>query len=130
MLKLSWIASSLQLVLNVSLAFLAAILVLFLSRELYLFSAILMAGHESTYHSLENILLFFLYFEFISMIVKYFKEQYHFPIRYFMYIGITAMVRFIIVDHESPTNTLIYAFVILLLIMGYFIINYTPKERP
>ena len=78
---------------------------------------------------LANILIFFLYFEFIAMIVKYFKENYHFPIRYLLYIGITAMVRIIIVDHDHPVNALFYSLIILILIIGYFIINLTPRER-
>lgn len=64
------------------------------------------------------------------MIVKYFRENYHFPLRYFLYIGITAMVRLIIVDHHNPLNTLIYSGVILILIVSYYIINKTPVERP
>ena len=64
------------------------------------------------------------------MIVKYFEEDYHFPLRYFMYIGITAMVRLIIVEHEQPTDTLVFSLVILVLIIGYYIINITPRERP
>ena len=64
------------------------------------------------------------------MIVKYFKEDYHFPLRYFLYIGITAMIRLIIVDHDHPINTLLYALVVLVLVIGYFIMNLTPHERP
>ena len=64
------------------------------------------------------------------MIVKYFEEDYHFPLRYFIYIGITAMIRLIIVDHSNPLHTLFYSIVILLLIIGYFIINLTPRDRP
>jgi protein PsiE len=64
------------------------------------------------------------------MIVKYFKEEYHFPIRYFIYIGITALVRIIIVDHDLPVNTLLYSLAILVLIVGYFVMNLTPRERP
>src|SRR5699024_11647661 len=64
------------------------------------------------------------------MIVKYFKEDYHFPLRYFLYIGITAMVRLIIVEHDDAVNTMFYSFVILILIIGYFIMNLTPRERP
>lgn len=41
------------------------------------------------------------YFEFIALIVKYFQSGFHFPLRYFVYIGITAIVRLIIVDHKS-----------------------------
>ncbi|MDQ6595303.1 phosphate-starvation-inducible protein PsiE [Bacillus salipaludis] len=121
----------LQLFLNMSLVLLGIILSILLVKELIIFIQILVEGGNNDFKIfLANILIFFLYFEFISMIVKYFKEEYHFPIRYFIYIGITAMVRIIIVDHEHPVNSLFYAFIILILIIGYFIINFTPRERP
>lgn len=120
-----------QLVLNVSLLFLAAILSFLLVQELFAFSYIIWTDGVNDYKEfLARILIFFLYFEFIAMIVKYFKEDYHFPLRYFMYIGITAMVRLIIVDYDQPIDTLIYSLVILVLIIGYFIMNITPRERP
>lgn len=121
----------LQIFLNISLIFLAIILSILLVKELIIFSQILVEGGSNDYKPfLANILIFFLYFEFITMIVKYFKEEYHFPIRYFIYIGITAMIRIIIVDHAKPVNTLFYSLVILILIIGYFIMNLTPRERP
>ncbi|WP_144460960.1 phosphate-starvation-inducible protein PsiE [Siminovitchia fortis] len=121
----------LQAVLNISLIFLAIILSALLVQELFIFGQILLQKENNDYKLfLANILLFFLYFEFITMIVKYFKEDYHFPLRYFLYIGITAMIRLIIVDHDHPINTLLYSLVILILIIGYFIMNITPRERP
>jgi protein PsiE len=121
----------LQVFLNISLISLAIILSILLVKELIIFSHILIESGSDDYKLfLDNILIFFLYFEFITMIVKYFKEEYHFPIRYFIYIGITAMVRIIIVDHEQPVNTMLYSLVILILIIGYFIMNLTPRERP
>ena len=36
----------------------------------------------------------------------------------------------IIVEHESAMDTLLFALVILILIIGYYIINITPRERP
>lgn len=121
----------LQTILNVSLILLAIILSILLIQELVIFGQILIQKESSDYKLfLANILLFFLYFEFITMIVKYFKEEYHFPLRYFLYIGITAMIRLIIVDHDHPMNTLFYSIVILILIIGYFILNITPRERP
>lgn len=121
----------LQTILNVSLIFLAAILSFLLVKELIVFSQILIESGTNDYKLfLANILIFFLYFEFITMIVKYFKEDYHFPLRYFLYIGITAMIRLIIVDHDHPINTLLYALVVLVLVIGYFIMNLTPHERP
>jgi protein PsiE len=125
------IPKMLQILLNISLIFLAIILSFLLVKELIIFSQILMEKGSDDYKIfLANILIFFLYFEFLTMIIKYFKEDYHFPIRYFIYIGITALVRIIIVDHENPINTLFYSLAILVLIIGYFIINLTPRERP
>ena len=121
----------LQIILNVSLTILALVLSVMLVLELVEFLQIVFSSKKRDYkYFLDNILVFFLYFEFITMIVKYFKEDYHFPLRYFMYIGITAMVRLIIVEHEHPTDTLIFSLVILVLIIGYYIINITPRERP
>ena len=128
---LSIIPKILQVFLNISLISLATILSILLIKELIIFSHILLESGDDDYKLfLDNILIFFLYFEFITMIVKYFKEEYHFPIRYFIYIGITAMVRIIIVDHEQPVNTMLYSLVILILIIGYFILNLTPRDRP
>lgn len=121
----------LQLILNGCLILLGLILSFLLVKELIDFIDVLSKTGTGDYKLfLANILIFFLYFEFITMIIKYFKEEYHFPLRYFIYIGITAMVRLIIVEHEHAQDTLIYSLVILVLIIGYFIINITPRERP
>ena len=121
----------LQIILNISLTILALVLSIMLVIELVEFLQMLFSSEKRDYkYFLNNILVFFLYFEFITMIVKYFEEDYHFPLRYFMYIGITAMVRLIIVEHEQPTDTLVFSLVILVLIIGYYIINITPRERP
>lgn len=120
----------LQWFLNLSLILLSFVLLIFLSREVYHLFFGLFWKELDLHTLLESILVFFLYFEFIAMIVKYFKENYHFPLRYFLYIGITAMIRLIIVDHENPTATLLYSFVILTLIIGYYIVNKTPRSRP
>ncbi|QBP42523.1 phosphate-starvation-inducible protein PsiE [Paenisporosarcina antarctica] len=121
----------LQILLNVSLIFLAAILSFLLVNELLVFSQLIIVRKAIDYKLfLESILIYFLYFEFITMIVKYFKDDYHFPIRYFIYVSITAMTRLIIVEHNNPIDTLLYTVVILILIIGYFIMNLTPYERP
>jgi protein PsiE len=121
----------LQWFLNVCLIILAFIMSILLIIEIIDFVRVIVSAGNSDFKLfLENVLIFFLYFEFITMIVKYFKEDYHFPLRYFLYIGITAMIRLIIVDHEHPLDTFIYSLVILILIISYFIINITPLERP
>ena len=120
----------LQNILNLSLILLSIVLCLLLSKEILHFIQFIIYSDGTDFHGfLEKILIFFLYFEFISMIVKYFKEDYHFPLRYFIYIGITAMIRLIIVEHDNAVNTLLYSLVILVLIIGYYIMHMTPRER-
>lgn len=125
------IAQILQFALNTALILLALSLCVLLAKEIYYF--IKMALYDPKirieFELLERILIFFLYFEFIAMIVKYFKEDYHFPIRYFLYIGITAMIRLIIVYHENPVHTLLYTLSILVLIIGYYIMNSATARK-
>ncbi len=128
--KMVSIPNLLQLVLNLSLIFLGLVLSLLLLKELYHLGHTILDESSHIHLFLEQILVFFLYFEFISMIVKYFRDNYHFPLRYFIYIGITAMIRLVIVDHTNPLHTLLYALVILALVTSYFIINFTPRNRP
>lgn len=126
-----FIPKVLQVILNIGLTVLAFALCVMLIIEMVEFLKFILNSEKQEYkYFLAKILVFFLYFEFITMIVKYFKEDYHFPLRYFMYIGITAMLRLIIVEHDSAVDTLIFATVILILIIGYYIINITPRERP
>lgn len=125
------IPQALQAILNTALVILSLVLSFLMMAELVQFIQLLFVSENYDYTVfLAKILVFFLYFEFITMIVKYFKEDYHFPLRYFIYIGITAMIRLIIVEHDDPQHTLLFALVVLVLIIGYFIINMTPRERP
>ncbi|MEH6943156.1 phosphate-starvation-inducible protein PsiE [Bacillus sp. JJ722] len=119
------IATILQYALNVALILLAFSLCVLLCKELFHFIryAFLNEGFENQYVLFERILVFFLYFEFIAMIVKYFQENYHFPLRYFLYIGITALIRLVIVDHDNAMSTLLHTLAILVLIISYFIFN-------
>jgi protein PsiE len=56
------------------------------------------------------------------MIVKYFNEEYHFPLRYLIYIGITGTLRFIIVNRDNAMNNLILSIVILILVISYIML--------
>lgn len=80
-------------------------------------------------HFIEKILVFFLYFEFVALIVKYFKNNYHFPLRYFIYIGITAIVRLIIVEHDDPKSVLIWSGAIFLLVISLAIAERFIKKN-
>ncbi|WP_440109253.1 phosphate-starvation-inducible protein PsiE [Paenibacillus sp. QZ-Y1] len=78
---------------------------------------------DSYYEMIAELLVFFLYFEFIALIIKYFNSNFHFPLRYFIYIGITAIIRLIIVDHDEAVSTFWWAMAILVMICALFIAN-------
>lgn len=125
------IAKVLQGILNFGLITLAAILAVFLGKEtLNLISVLFYGGEElSSYLLIDGIVIYFLYFEFIALILKYFQSGYHFPLRYFIYIGITAIIRLIIVDHKDPLDTLVYALAILVLVAVLWIANSKRLKR-
>lgn len=77
---------------------------------------------------IKEFITFFLYFEFASLIIKYFDNHFHFPLRYFIYIGITAMVRLIIVDHSNSMHMLLWGATILLLCISLAIVNKYVKH--
>ena len=120
-----------QRILNVFLLGLAAILMIFIGRETYHLAMVLFVNNDqsSSYLLIEGIVIYFLYFEFIALIVKYFESGFHFPLRYFVYIGITAIVRLIIIDHESPMAVLIYSAAILILVITLWLCNSNRLKR-
>ncbi|MBG6242061.1 MAG: phosphate-starvation-inducible protein PsiE [Candidatus Symbiopectobacterium sp. Dall1.0] len=125
------VAKMLQTILNIGLLLLATILVIFLMKETFHLAQVLLISSEqdSSFQLIEGIVIYFLYFEFIVLIVKYFQSGYHFPLRYFVYIGITAIIRLIIVDHKDPLDTLAYAAAILVLVVTLYLANSKRLKR-
>lgn len=116
------ISESFQWLLNLSLLMAGAILAYALFAEAYSLIALLIHPNEK-FQIVEKIVIFFLYFEFLALIVQYFKYNYHFPLRYFLYIGITAMVRLIIVDHSNAMHTLLFALAILVMVVALYVVH-------
>lgn len=70
------------------------------------FMAMLEAGRST----IEDILLLFIYLELGAMVGIYFKTN-HLPIRFLLYIAITALTRYLIGDvshHKTPDAGLLY----------------------
>ena len=126
----NFIATAMQTVLNLGLLCLGIILIVFLGKEtLHLADVLFTPEPTSKYRLGEGLVVYFLYFEFIALIVKYFQSGFHFPLRYFVYIGITAIVRLIIIDHESPMAVLIYSAAILILVITLWLCNSNRLKR-
>lgn len=111
----------LLLIMNCALNIIALALCVMLFKETISFSKLIyyaIVGDVHYEQMLEKIISFFLYFEFIGLIMKYFKNNYHFPLNYFIYIGITAIIRLIIIEHHNPISIIIWSGAILLLIIS------------
>lgn len=119
----SYISRLLQWISSAGLFFLAIILIVFLGKEIYILSDLLFskASVLTTHSFLESIVTYFLYFEFIALIIKYFKSRYEFPLKYFLHVGITALIRLIIIEHKNYIEVLAYSGSILLLIIALHI---------
>ena len=125
-------AGVLQWILNIALVLLSVILVILLGKQTFELGQIIVLKASDTtiaYVLAERIVVYFLYFEFLALIVKYFTAGFHFPLRYFLYIGITAMIRLIIVDHSSSLGTLAVAAAILLMVIALFLANVAEKKN-
>ncbi|OOF53173.1 MULTISPECIES: phosphate-starvation-inducible protein PsiE [Rodentibacter] len=126
----AFVINILKYVLSTALIALSIVLIIALGKITY--SLALMVINPSTvvpYALAEQAVMFFLYFGFIGLIVQYFKSGYHFPLRYFIYAGITAMLRLIIVSHENAVDTLLFAGAILIMVIALCLVLYSNKLK-
>ena len=62
---------------------------------------------------MQEIISFFMLFEFIMMILRYIQEGHHIPIRYLILICLTAILRQLMVAHGDGLQTLLLSLSIL-----------------
>lgn len=102
--RVEFISTILQTVLNLGLLSLGLILVVFLGKETLHLADVLFAPEQtSKYELVEGLVVYF--------------------------IGITAIVRLIIVDHKAPMDVLIYSAAILLLVITLWLCNSKRLKR-
>lgn len=124
------VTKSLRIILSASVIALGIIDLVALMKVLYTLGLMVFTNEAIVPHSVaEQIVIFFLYFGFLAFIARYFQSGYHFPLRYFIYSGITAMLRLIIVDHENAMDTLLFAGAILLMVIALCLLLYADKVK-
>ncbi len=83
--------------------------------------------------SIEDILLLFIYLELGAMVGIYFYTN-HMPVRFLIYIGMTALTRqligFISVEHKPDIGVLIISGAIVLLALGVLVLRYGSHKYP
>ena len=124
------ITGVLKVVLSFSLIALALVLIIALAKITYTL-AIMVFNTSSVvpYEVAEQAVMFFLYFGFIGLIVQYFKAAITFLCVILFIAGITAMLRLIIVNHESSVDTILFAGAILIMVIALCLVLYSNKIK-
>ncbi|HLS17829.1 MAG TPA: phosphate-starvation-inducible PsiE family protein [Paenalcaligenes sp.] len=83
--------------------------------------------------SIDDILLLFIYLELGAMVGIYFKTN-HMPVRFLIYVAITALTRLLISDishhDENPTNVIYTSGAILLLALAVLVVRFASWRYP
>ena len=96
---------------------------------IYAFIGMTGKGHAS----IEDILLLFIYLELGAMVGIYFKTN-HMPVRFLIYVAITALTRLLISDiqahHRLDWGVVMVAGAILLLALANLVVRYGSARFP
>ena len=88
---------------------------------------------QKPYASVQDLLLLFIYLEIGAMVGIYFKTN-HMPVRFLIYIAITAVTRLIIdlvgTKHEADMGILLMGITILVLALANALIRYASNKFP
>ncbi|WP_296264526.1 phosphate-starvation-inducible protein PsiE [Pseudomonas sp. MLB6B] len=83
--------------------------------------------------SVDDILLLFIYLELLAMSGIYFRTN-HMPLRFLLYIGVTALIRLLISDvshHKSPDAGILYLTGgVVLLSVSILVVRYASARFP
>jgi len=83
--------------------------------------------------TIEDILLLFIYLELGAMVGIYFKTN-HMPVRFLIYVAMTAMTRllfgFISIEHGTDIRVVIVSGAILLLAFAVLVVRYGSNKYP
>lgn len=92
---------------------------------LYAFLEMVAKGHGA----IPDILLLFIYLELGAMVGIYFKTN-HMPTRFLVYVGVTALVRILVVHHEADAGIVLVSAGILLLAVAALAFRYASSKFP
>lgn len=83
--------------------------------------------------SVDDILLLFIFLELLAMAGIYFRTN-HMPLRFLLYIGVTALIRLLISDvshHNAPDMGILYVCGgVLLLSVSILVVRYSSSKYP
>ncbi len=119
-----------NLILDIGLVVLAILILIFMGKHLIDIASYIMSPLTDKLFSkvMQEIISFFMLFEFIMMVIRYIQENHHIPIRYLILICITAILRQLMVLHGDGLQTLLLSVSILLLVIVLFVLSF-PSDK-
>ena len=109
-----------QYFINVIFIIITLVTAVYLCSELYKFTVEILFSEIKNKKFIEEIFYLLIIIEVMFIGIKYFSENLHIPKRYFLYIGITTLVKEIFIN---PENALLYTGAILLLVIASSVIK-------
>lgn len=115
----------LQLLTVVAMAILGIYLIIVLFFELFILGQqfLTMDIRNIYFKILDEVIIFFLFFEFVAMIISALKHNGHISVNFLMSLGVTALLRGLIATHGNSEEIVLYSVAILLLIIGMILLN-------
>lgn len=123
-------ARFLQSLLVIAIGLLGVLLIILLFRDLIpLFQLLLSPSiKESNSAIMDEIIVFFLFFEFTTMIISALRHHGHTSVNFLMGLGVTAMIRGLITAHGDAWEIVAISASILMLIIAMVIFNKHMKN--
>ncbi|KRN58654.1 hypothetical protein IV45_GL001106 [Limosilactobacillus secaliphilus] len=119
------ISKILQVVSIIALAVLGFAIIAFLAEELIAIVELAARTYIADVYktALQEIITFFLFFEFLAMAASALSHHGHLTVDFLISLGITALLRGLIAFHGEPMENLLTALAILVLIIGDIILH-------
>ena len=119
-----------NILLDIVLGLLALLILIFMFRHLMDIATYILKPMTTQNFSvvMQELVSFFMLFEFIMMVLRYIQEGHHIPIRYLILICITAILRQLMVLHGDGVQTVLLSLSILLLVIVLFVLNLSGNK--
>ncbi|MBU2524687.1 phosphate-starvation-inducible PsiE family protein [Patescibacteria group bacterium] len=118
------IAKALHIPTTIILVGIATVFSILIFQNFYLMAIAAFTAQVSLHTILEKSFELILFIEVIASIKIYFLQNYHFPLRFFLYIGITDLIRHIIINRDNATDVLLITIGLLVLVAALSLLEY------
>lgn len=117
-------------IVDLFLVILSLLIIIYMAQDLFSLTKVIVLpeGKRSIEIVADYILSFFMLFEFIMMILKYIEDSHHIPIKYLIWISMTAILRQLLVVHDNGLQTLMLTISIFVLILVVYIFEVIKRN--